>query len=256
MILIETRLWRYALYRAYLNLIGEASKYFLGWLWWFLEPIAMTCVFFVVFTYIRPANMQGFSHFLIIGVTTWLWFANCVGNSTDTLAGARAIISQIRLPKLLFPLIAVASATIKQCFVFAILLIFIGIVIGPSTAWLFLPVLLATQLLIILAVSSTTALLCCWVKDVRFIVSSGLTLMMFCSGLFFKIDSMSADWQYYFRLNPMAVMIEQYRSVLLSGGAPDIAWCAMASLGSILWLHSMKWLYKYFDPQLTRRVLA
>ncbi len=256
MILIGTRLWRYALYRAYLNIIGEASKYSLGWLWWFLEPIAMTGVFFVVFTYIRPATMQGFPYFLIIGVTTWLWFANCVSNSTDTLASARAIISQIRLPKLLFPLIAVASATMKQCFVFVIMLIVIGISFGPGTSWFFLPVLLTTQLLLILAASSTTALLCCWVKDVKFIVNSGLTLMMFCSGLFFEIDRMPVDWQYYFRLNPMAVMIEQYRLILLSGTVPDITWCAVASLGSVLWLHSIKWLYKYFDPQLTRRVLT
>ena len=78
----QMHLWRYALYRAYLNLVGEASKYYLGWLWWLLEPMAMTGVFYVVFTYIRSSNIENFTHFLIVGITMWLWFANGVGNCT------------------------------------------------------------------------------------------------------------------------------------------------------------------------------
>ena len=255
-VLMKTHLWRYAVYRAGLDLVGEASRYYLGWLWWLLEPLAMTSVFFVVFTYIRPVDVEGFTYFLIIGITMWIWFANGVGNATDTLMGARAIISQVRLPKLLFPAIVVVSATLKQVFVFMIVLIVIGAVAGPSLAWLYLLLLAATQFIFILAVASTVAFACCWVRDLRFVVRSGLTLMMFCSGLFFSIDSMPADWQFLFRLNPMAILIEQYRHVLLSGGTPDALWCGKVIVGSALWLVAMKWAYGRFDLLLTRKVIA
>lgn len=256
LVLMETHLWRYALYRAGLNLVGEASRYYLGWLWWLLEPLAMTGVFFVVFTYLRPANMEGFAFFLIVGVTMWLWFGNGVGNATDTLAGAKSIISQMRLPKLLFPTIAVVSATLKQLFVFLIVLVVVGAVYGPALAWLSLVLLAATQFAVTLAVAATVAFVCCWIRDLRFIVRSGLTLTMFCSGLFFSIDSMPADWQEVFRLNPMAVLIEQYRLVLLSGRMPDTLWCSKVIVGSVLWLAVMKWVYGRFDLILTRRVIA
>ena len=255
-VLIEPHLWRYALYRAGLNLVGEASRYYLGWLWWLLEPLAMTGVFYFVFTYLRPVNTEGFVYFLIVGVTMWIWFANGVGNATDTLTGAKGIISQVRLPKLLFPTIAVVSATLKQVFVFMIVLVFIGIVAGPTPAWFALLLLAATQFIFILAVAATVAFVCCWVRDLRFVVRSGLTLTMFCSGLFFDIDSMPADWQVLFRLNPMAVLIEQYRDVLLSGWTPDVVWCGKVVAGSVLWLVAMKWLYDRFDLLLTRRVIA
>ena len=65
MILIENHYWRYAFFRAYFNLLGEASRYYLGWLWWFLEPVAMTGVFYVVFTYIRPSGMENFTLFIL-----------------------------------------------------------------------------------------------------------------------------------------------------------------------------------------------
>ena len=256
LVLIEAHLWRYVLYRAGLNLVSDASRYYLGWLWWLLEPLAMTGVFFFVFTYLRPVSTEGFAYFLIVGVTMWIWFANGVGNSTDSLAGAKGVISQVRLPKLLFPTIAVVSATLKQVFVFMIVLVVIGAVVGPAPTWFSLLLLAVTQFVYILAVATTVAFVCCWVRDLRFVVRSGLTLTMFCSGLFFDIDTMPHDWQVLFRLNPMAVLIEQYRHVLLLGGTPDGLWCGKVVAGSVLWLVAMKWLYGRFDLLLTRRVIA
>ena len=256
MVLIEPHLWRYALYRAYLNLVGEASRYYLGWLWWLLEPIAMTGVFFFVFTYLRPSSGENFRYFLLIGVTSWLWFANGVANSTDSLLVARSVVSQMRLPKLLFPLTSVVSASLKHVFVFSTVLIVLGLTFGPSAAWSFLPVLAFTQFLLTLACASAVAFACCWIRDLRFVVRSGLTLMMFCSGLFFAIEDMPAAYQTVFRLNPMALLIEDYRQVLLSGTVPDVSSCARIATLSVLSLYGMKWAYERFDLTLTRRVLA
>ena len=254
-VLIKMHLWRYALYRAYLNLVGEASKYYLGWLWWLLEPMAMTGVFYVVFTYIRSSNIENFTHFLIVGITMWLWFANGVGNCTESISVSRSIILQMRLPKLLFPITAVTSATLKQGFVFAIVLIWMGAVFGPNGTWLSLPVLALAQFILILAVGSTVAFVCCWVRDLRFVVRSGLTLMMFCSGIFFSTDGMRPEHQELFRLNPMFVMIEQYRSVLLHANVPDLSWCAKVGATGMLWLWGIRLAFEHFDLTLTRRVI-
>lgn len=254
-LLIEPHLWRYALYRAYLNLVGEASRYYLGWLWWLLEPIAMTGVFYLVFTYIRSSNIENFAYFLIVGITMWLWFANGVSNSTDSIAVSRSIISQVRVPKLLFPIIAVSSATLKQGFVFAIVAILMGAIFGLNAAWFSLPVLAFTQFIMILAVASTVAFVCCWVRDVRFIVRSGLTLMMFCSGIFFSIEGLRPEHQELFRLNPMFVMIEQYRLVLMHAGVPDFLWCAKVAAVGILWLLGVRLAFERYDVTLTRRVI-
>ena len=256
MLLIEPHLWRYAGYRAYLNLIGEASRYYLGWLWWFLEPLAMAAVFYFVFTYLRGPRAEHFPYFLIIGVTTWLWFNNAVANSTDCLMVARSMIAQMRLPKLMFPLTVVVSASLKHAFVFSIVLVVSGLVLGASAAWVYLPVLLATQLLLILAVASAVALCCCWIRDLRLVVRSGLTLLMFCSGIFFPIDRMPPAFQEVLRLNPMAVLIEDFRTVLLAGMPPDLSRCAAIAGLSLLFLYAMKWTYVRTDRTLTRRVIA
>ena len=256
MFLIGAYLWRYALYRAYLNLIGEASRYYLAWLWWFLEPIAMTGVFFFVFTYLRAPNAENFQYFLLIGVTTWLWFANGVANSTESLMVARTIISQMPLPKLLFPFTSVLSASLKHVFVFAIVMIVMASSFGPSYAWFYLPVLLLTQFALILAFACSAAFFCCLIRDARFVVRSGLTLMMFCSGIFFAVDTMPVGYQQVFRLNPMATLIEDYRLIFLAGAVPDLASSVRLAGLCLLWLYAMQWAYRNWDPTLTRRIIS
>ena len=235
--------------------MADASRYYLGWLWWVLEPLAMTAVFYVVFKFLRPRD-EGFVYFLIVGVTSWLWFSGGVGNATQTLTGARNLILQLKVPKMMFPLISVVAVTYKQVFVFLILLLVVGTIVGVSPTWVALPAVIATQLLLIVAGATTVAFLCVWLPDLRFVVASMLQLMMFCSGVFFEIESFPEAVQGWFRLNPMAVMLEQYRTVLLDHALPDLVWCAWVAVTCAAWILLLDIAYKRWDQELTRRIIA
>ena len=252
---MAARYWRYTVFRAYANLLSEASRYRLGWLWWIAEPLAMTAVFYVVFRYLRGAD-EDFVYFLIVGVVAWLWFSSGAGNAAQSLTNARSLVLQVKLPKMMFPLIGVVSVTLKQVFVFAALLVVVGALVGSSSAWLALPALFATQLLLIAAMACSVAFLCAWLPDLRFVVASGLQLMMFCSGIFFEIASFPDAMQHWFRLNPMAVMLEQYRLVLLDGELPNFQWCASLGAGCLLWLALLNYAYRHWDDMLTRRIIS
>ena len=252
---MQGRHWRYTFHRAAMDLLAEASKYRLGWLWWIMEPLAMTAVFYVVFRYLRGAD-ENFVYFLIVGVVAWLWFASGTGNAAQSLANARGLVLQMKVPKPMFPLIGVFSVTFKQAFVFAALLAVVAALVGVDTAWLALPVLFLAQLLLIAAAACSVAFLCAWLPDFRFLVASGLQLMMFCSGIFFEIASFPEEMQPWFRLNPMAVMLEQYRLVLLAGELPDFVWCAWLGAVSLLWQLLLLYAYRRFDHMLTRRIIA
>ena len=252
---MESRYWRYAFYKGYLNLSAEASRYYLGWLWWLLEPILMTAVFYIVFKYLRARSPE-FIYFLVVGVTTWLWFSKGVGSATNSLPAAKSLVLQMRLPKVMFPLIGVISVTYKQVFVFLVLFLVMVSAFGVSWSWLALPVLIVVELLFIVACAITVAFLCAWLPDLRFIVTSGLQLMMFCSGIFFDISTFPEPAQTWFRLNPMAVALEQYRLVLLDGVAPDLVWCGWMAIGSLVWVAVMHRAYRRWDQQLTQRIIA
>jgi len=60
-----------------------------------------------------------------------------------------------------------------------------------------------------------------FVPDLKWVVDNGLTMMFFLSGVFFDISAFPEKFQFWLRLNPMAVLIDGYRSVLLLGQMPD-----------------------------------
>ena len=93
-------------------------------------------------------------------------------------------------------------------------------------------------------------------RDLRFVVRSGQTLMMFCSGIFFAVERMPPAYQEVFRLNLMAILIEDYRAVLLEGAVPDVLPCVRIALVSIVWLYLMRKAYARWDLTLTRHVIA
>ena len=74
------------------------------------------------------------------------------------------------------------------------------------------------------------------------LIENGLTLWMFMSGVFYDITALPERVQLYFRLNPMATLIENYRAVLIHGAWPDwpvlgiIASVSMLGIGAALYL--------------------
>ena len=60
-----------------------------------------------------------------------------------------------------------------------------------------------------------------FIPDLKLIIDNILMMLFFLSGIFFDISTMPEQTQFYLHMNPMAIMIENYRIVLLGGNWPD-----------------------------------
>ena len=69
-------------------------------------------------------------------------------------------------------------------------------------------------------------------RDVKYLFEIVLTVWMFASAVVYPIDNVHGWFGALLRANPMTVIVEAYRSVLLYGQPPDagFAWTAAASL--------------------------
>jgi lipopolysaccharide transport system permease protein len=56
-----------------------------------------------------------------------------------------------------------------------------------------------------------------------------VNLAMFMSPVFYSVTSLSPEWQFWMNLNPLTVIIEQVRAVLLQGQWPD--WSVLGLYG-------------------------
>ncbi|QKE65040.1 ABC transporter permease [Aquipseudomonas campi] len=210
------------LYGVYSDLRTEVARRFLGFLWWVIEPIMYMATFYLVFGLALRQGGPEYVPFLLTGMVAWKWFDGSVRQASVAITMNAGLIQQIYVPKSLFPLIQIFSNTFKFLIVLLLLLAFV-LFLGkkPSLHWFALIPVIFTQLYLIIAFGLLLAALIPFAHDLKQVVDNALMLMMFLSGIFFSADRLPESVRWLFELNPMVLMIDAYRTVLLNNQWPD-----------------------------------
>jgi len=123
-----------------------------------------------------------------------------------------------------------------------------------STWWAVFFIIFA-QLLFSAAVSFWVAALVPIVPDLRLVIENCLMLLFFVSGVFFDMSKVEPRVQTFLLLNPMAWLIDSYRSVLLRGTLPNIGYLAgVIALSGVLLYSGYRFLcwYGHEYPKIIR----
>ena len=195
-----------------------------------LEPLLYVAVFYIVFERMLGSRQPDFLVFLAVGKLTFIWFSKSVTQAAGSLTLSKGVIGQVNLPKHLFPLAVLHEGLYRQVAVFLFLLALISFSgFMPHLAWWYLLPIAVVQYLLIIGCGLFAALLVCAKRDFQLLISLGMVFLLFMSGIFWDIrsiqDPILADW--LMRLNPLAVLIDSYRQVLMMHQAPDMNRLAM-----------------------------
>ena len=129
------------LFSTYAELRAEAARSYLGLIWWVIEPAMMMGAFWLVFDVILKTGGPDYLPFLLIGLTLWQWMKSCITHGGYAIWGNLAMVRQVRLPPLVFPLVAMLSDTVKFVFIFALLLVILWCAgYPPNAAYWALPI--------------------------------------------------------------------------------------------------------------------
>ncbi len=226
-----------------MGLKAEASRFILSYLWWVIEPLLFVLVFYFVFAVLLQTGRENYLLFLICGKIPFMWFSKSVTAASASIVQNRGLISQIDMPKALFPYVSVHEALYKQWFVF---LVMFGMVIFygcfPTLGWLWLLPLILVQYGVILVCSMIGAICVSFVGDFRMLINMGMMFLLFASGIFWDINSIAnVDMRdSVLTWNPIAFLIDAYRQVLMYGSVYDLgrlAWLAAVVCVGLLIMH-------------------
>ncbi|MFZ4792189.1 MAG: ABC transporter permease [Candidatus Competibacteraceae bacterium] len=222
----KARYFELVFYKTYADLRAEAARTYISFLWWILDPLINMVVFYFVFKVILNHGTENFVSVLLVGLVFWKWFTNSIQHALNSIPIHLGLIQQIYLPKLLLPLITILTDFIKFMVVFSVLILLLLLIgITPSVAWISLPVLFALQLLLVTGGGCLVAAINPFFPDLRILTEHGLTLLMFLSGVFFDVSVVPEPYRVFFFVNPMAVMIDAFRLVILENRLPN--WFAL-----------------------------
>jgi lipopolysaccharide transport system permease protein len=221
----------------------------LGWAWPVVRQLAQLAVLVFVFSTILDLGIDNFPVFVFSGLIAWSWFAGGVQQGTGALIVNRHLVFQSRFPVAVLPIVAVAVPFIDVLLVLPVLVVML--IATGTLSWsvgALLPLLLV-QFVLMAGIAWLTSAANVFLRDVENVVGVGLTLVFYCTPVFYSLSSIPEKYQSLLRLNPMTTLVESYRAVLMGTDFPAPGRLAVVAVGSAL-LALVGWvLFRRAEPR-------
>jgi homopolymeric O-antigen transport system permease protein len=190
----------------------------LGVLWAALQPLFTMVIFTIIFGRFAKIPSEGLPYavFVFAGLLPWTFFANAVGQASSSLVSQQALLTKIYLPRLFIPAAAVGGGLVDLAIsgvVFLVLMLAYGIL--PGWGFLALPLLVLLTAAAAFGIGLSLAALTVTYRDFRYVVPFLVQSWMYISPVIYPVSVVPAQWQWLLALNPMAGIIDAYRSALL-----------------------------------------
>jgi lipopolysaccharide transport system permease protein len=245
------------IYRTLANLKSESRNNYMGYLWFLLEPMLNTAIFYLVFGVLMGNKGPDFVAFLLIGITAWQWFEAGINEGMNGISSKIHIMREIPLPKYLFPIVNVMTVTLKFLFVLAVLIGF-SLIFGffPNKFYLLLPLVILTQFILIAGIAIVAALLVAYFSDSAKIIQAVLRVLFYASGIFFATDKIPSHLKPLFYINPMAGLMNAFRDIILFSKMPNTLHLAYALCVGLTLFSIGIWLCSKVDKELLKTATA
>ncbi len=220
-----------ALLRGWADFRAEASRTWLGVVWWIADPLLNMVVLYIVFGIFFQRRTPNFVPFLLIGLVFWRYFNVTVMNMGNSILNNVGMIRQVALPKLLFPLITVVTCTLEFLFTLLLLGAVLALYRVPlSPAMLAWPLVFGVQALLVLGCGLTLAAFTPFVPDLSKMVNQAMRILFYMSGIFY-VQHLPEKARQLLVFNPMVVLIDAHRACLMRQEVPD--WQSLAIIAAV-----------------------
>jgi ABC-type polysaccharide/polyol phosphate export permease len=243
------------------NLKRQNKNSTLGYLWWLLDPIMMTGVYYLLVAVLfrRGGSNQPYILFVLCGLLAWKAFSGSVSQSIQSIVSQAGIIRAVGFPKAVLPLSLVLSNTVF--FLFGLVVaVGIGLLYGPehgtwpNVYYLMLPVVIFLQILFTLGIALVMSAVGVLFRDSANIAGHILRMWYFLSPGLYSLDRIPERMQFYFRLNPFCELMTAYRDILMHGRMPATYDLVYPFIVGVVTLLLGYWLFRRLEGRLVHNL--
>lgn len=236
---------RHYLIRQYLNRqIGQRYRgASLGVLWSLVTPILMLLVYTFVFGTVMKSRFGvsksettlDYGLALFCGLNLFNFCGEVISRSPTLILNQPNLVKKVVFPLEILPVITMLDALFHCLVAFAPLFLALTILHGAIPwSFAFLPFFIIPTALIALGLGLFLSAFGVFVRDVQNMVTPVLTILMFGSAIFYPL-AFVPDWaRPWFSLNPLAVLIDDSRKVLIWGVFPEFLPLAILTVLGLL----------------------
>ncbi len=239
----------YIIYSGKSGLKAEIANSHLSWMWWILDPLLFMLVYSFIALVVFKKSEPYFPAFVFIGLSIWTFFERTVKGSVKIVRSNKDIVSKVYLPKYVLILVRMIMNGFKMLVSFSLVIVVMFIYRVPVT-WNILYIVLCflTIFFVTFGVSAFMLHFGVFVEDLFNVMNVALKLVFYMSGIFYSITRNIPEpyLSILLKLNPVALVIDDLRSVMLYSTGPhwvvELVWLAAGILLSYFGVYVI---YKY-----------
>ena len=205
----------------------------LGMAWSVLSPLLSLLVMRLVFTQFFGRSTPHYTTYLFCGNLVFAYFNESATQGMSSLMGNAGIFSKVNVPKYLF----LFSKNVQTLINFGLTLgvFFVFCILDHITfTWKFVLLLYPICCLVLfnIGVGLILSALFVFFRDIQYLWSVFIQLLMYLSAIFYTIDSYPPMIKNMFLLNPVYLFIRYFRKIVIDATIPSI-WFHLLMLADV-----------------------
>ncbi len=220
----------------------------LGMAWSVLSPLLTLLVMRLVFTQFFGRHTPHYTTYLFCGNLVFSYFNESTSQGMSALRGNAGIFTKVNVPKYLF----LFSKNVQTLINFGLTLcvFFTFCVIDQITfTWKFICLLYPIIMLLLfnIGVGLILSALFIFFRDIQYLWSVFIQLLMYMSAIFYTIDGYSPMVRNLFLLNPVYLFIRYFRKIVIEATIPTIWFHLLMAADVAIVLGIGCWMYKKYN---------
>lgn len=209
------------------DFVAVYKQTILGPIWYIIQPLLTALTFTFIFGQVAQLPTDGLPQFLFYmsGTVIWSYFAECLNKTSNTFVQNANLFGKVYFPRMAVPVSILISNLITFAIQFLLFLAFVlffvlrGTEIQINLWWIALsPILILMMAGLGLGFGIIISSLTTKYRDLRFLVTFGVQLLMYATPVIYPVSSIPARFQWIILANPMTPVVEAFRYAFLGVG--------------------------------------
>lgn len=220
----------------------------LGLLWSILAPLVMLSVMSFVFSQFFGRSIEYYVLYILAGQIIFAYFSESTNTGMLALLNNANIFSKINLPKYLFVLSRNITALINFGLILVLFFCFVfAYGIKPDIVMLLCLYPVICLIIFNYGISLILSALYIFYRDMQYLYSLLLQVIMYGSAIFYNIDILSNSYQSVFYFNPLYIYITFLREVVIYNRIPDVLFFQLSILYAVISVIIGIYIYKKYN---------
>lgn len=225
---------------------------YLGFIWSILNPLVMLLVYTFVFGVVFQSrwgvqvstSKAEFALTLFSGIITYTIFSEIVNRAPNLIVTNPNYVKKVIFPLEILSISNVGSVLIHSSISLGILILGMGIFMHIFN-WtiIFYPIVILPLVMFSLGLSWLLSALGVYIRDMGYTCVILTQILFYMTPVFYPISSVPQSFQKVMYLNPITVIVESGRDVLMWGRMPN--WTSLGAVGLVSFI-MMILCYKFF----------